>query len=296
MNSNRKFPRCGLPMLGILTLGSLLSLALLLVVRDLEERRAHADFENLAQMRFDGLDANIRLTLNNLAALGDLYSSSHSVERPEFADFASGLLQRDNAIQALEWAPWVKQDERASYELRTRREGLPSFEFTERVAQGTMRREPERAEYFPVFYVEPLRGNERAVGFDLASNAARRATLMRAALTGEMAATEPLILVQEKKNQYGFLVFRPALKKGAAPNNSRQRRQALLGLVLGVFRIEDIVNRSGSSQSSSGSVSLAIFDVTVDSKPVLMFPKDSHFKSAAELQHFLSIQAGVAAG
>jgi CHASE1-domain containing sensor protein len=66
-------------MLAILAIGSLLSLALLLIVRNLEERSARASFENLAQVHFDGLDANIRQTLNNLAALGDLYDFAPAI-------------------------------------------------------------------------------------------------------------------------------------------------------------------------------------------------------------------------
>ena len=54
--------------------------------------------------------------------------------------------------------------------VAARTEGFPDFQFTERIAQGKMKRAERRKEYFPVYFVEPYKGNEMALGFDLASN------------------------------------------------------------------------------------------------------------------------------
>jgi CHASE domain len=45
---------------------------------------------------------------------------------------------------------------------------------------GQPRRAAERAQYYPVTYVEPLDGNKQAVGFDLASNSDRNAAVEKA--------------------------------------------------------------------------------------------------------------------
>ena len=54
-----------------------------------------------------------------------------------------------------------------------------------------------REEYFPVYYVEPRRGNEAAIGYDLASNPTRKQALDQARDSGEMTATGRITLVQE---------------------------------------------------------------------------------------------------
>ena len=66
-----------------------------------------------------------------------------------------------------------------------------------------------RPEYFPVYFAEPVLGNEAALGFDIASGASRRATLEQAAVSGKMLATRRIRLVQGKPDEYGFLAFRP---------------------------------------------------------------------------------------
>ena len=64
-----------------------------------------------------------------------------------------------------------------------------------------------RPEYFPVFFVTPLESNEKAVGFDLASNAVRLAALCEAADTGEVRLTARIKLVQDEESQNAFLAF-----------------------------------------------------------------------------------------
>lgn len=79
-----------------------------------------------------------------------------------------------------------------------------------------MGRAAQRAEYFPVYYVEPLTGNEAAVGFDLASNSTRLEALEISRDTGKMVSTGRITLVQETHQQYGFLILRPVYRNGTS--------------------------------------------------------------------------------
>jgi PAS domain S-box-containing protein len=277
---NRFKPGRWLPIIGILVIGSLLNLAVLVVLRSQEERNAKAAFENVAQVRFDDLEASVHESLDNLDAVAAFFNSSRLVERAEFGRFTNSLLGRDNALQALEWSPRVTLAERRAYEQMGKRNGFPRFQLTEKTPAGQMVRAAERPEYFPVFYVEPLRGNERAVGYDLASNPARDAALTRAAESGEFAATEPIILVQEKKNLPGFLVFRAVYRQERSLATTELRRQALLGVVLGVFRMEDIVHRAAMGHGGSNRITITIADVDSSGKRLPVFPKARPIHSA----------------
>jgi len=117
----------------------------------------------------------------------------------------------------------------------------PGFEIRERSDAGTMVRAGDRAEYYPVDFVEPLIGNERAVGFDLASEPSRNEALRRARDTGQFVVTERIELVQEQGEQYGILAFLPVYEKSAPTETITQRRAALTGFALGVYRVGDLV-------------------------------------------------------
>ena len=141
------------------------------------------------------------------------------------------------------------------------RDGLPNFQITERLPDGKMVPRPEQKEYYPVYYVEPLRGNEQALGFDLASNPARLGSLAMSRDTGKMIASPPIRLVQEKAGQVGFLVFLPVYTKGAQKSTVEERRESLEGFCLAVIRMGDFVDRLLAHQNPA-DVDVHIYDST----------------------------------
>jgi PAS domain S-box-containing protein len=260
-----------------------LSLAVFFSLWRLENQNAKASFEIVAQERFDALQTNVTLTLNSLVSLGALFDGSVEVERVEFNRFATDLLARDNAIQALEWIPRTPNRLRADRENSARRDGFTSFVFTERRPQGQLTRTGDREEYFPVFFVEPMKGNEKALGFDLASDPIRNASLRRSAATGELVATSRVKLVQEIGDQYGFLVFRPVYRGSVLPSNDQDRPEQLLGFALAVFRVGDIVEKTGAVASAASGLQVVIFDANAKRGERLLYPKRAPFDEVGDL-------------
>jgi PAS domain S-box-containing protein len=261
----------------------LLSTTIFTILRRLESKNAEASFNGVAQQRLDALETNVTLTVNNLVSVGALYDASHHVEREEFDRFTVPLLAGNRAIQALEWIPRVARRSRKRYEEEARHDGFHSFQFTERPSSAQLVRAGERDEYFPVFYVAPFKGNEKALGFDLASDPIRREALQNSADSGRLVATNRVKLVQETSDQYGFLVFRPVYRGGIEPRSDEKRREALTGFALAVFRVADIVEKAGAVPSSASGLNLAIFDRDAKPGERLLYPKGAHLDGVADL-------------
>jgi PAS domain S-box-containing protein len=259
-----------------------LSVAVFLALWKFENQTARASFEIVAQERFDSLQTNVTLTLNSLVSLGAFFDGSVEVERDEFRRFAKDLLARDGAIQALEWIPRTPSRRRADRENAAHRDGFTAFAITERLPQGGLVRARAREEYFPVFYVEPLKGNEKALGFDLASDPVRNASLRSSAATGKLVATSRVKLVQEIGDQYGFLVFRPVFRDGVLPASVPERRERLLGFALAVFRVGDIVAKTETEHAASG-LHVVIFDAGAGAGERLLYPKSAPFDGVQDL-------------
>jgi PAS domain S-box-containing protein len=183
------------------------------------------------------------------------------VDRPGFREFVKPFLSRNLSIQALEWIPRIPDSQRKAYEKGAQLDGFPKFQITERKAQGEMVRASRRAEYFPVYFVEPYQGNESALGFDLASNAKRKEALTQSRDSGERVATERITLVQETGEQFGFLIFLPVYRKGVAVNSIVDRRKHLKGFVLGVFRVGDIVEKALTYLTREG-IDVLLYDLS----------------------------------
>jgi PAS domain S-box-containing protein len=229
-----------------------------------------AQFTEATENRYSTLKRELESNLDALTSLQALYYASKEVEKAEFRDFSSHILKQHASIQALEWIPRVPDSRREAYERAARVEGFPDFQITERVEQGKMKRAKRRKEYFPVYFVEPYKGNEIAFGFDLASSPTRLEALTASGKTGEMLATARITLVQEKKNQFGFIVFAPVYGKKAVLNSDRAREAALEGFALGVFRIEDIVVKATSYLKPEG-VDFSIYDASAPEKERILY-------------------------
>jgi diguanylate cyclase (GGDEF)-like protein/PAS domain S-box-containing protein len=197
-----------------------------------------------------------------------LFGASEEVTREEFGKFAQRLLEGHPAVQAMEWAPVVPHSRRAEVEQRAS-ESLPGFRFTNRPAQGGMGTAPEANEYVPVLYVEPIAGNEAAVGFDLASNPNRRQSLEAARDTGAVVATGRIRLVQETVDQYGFLLIAPIYRKGSGVVTVEHRQASLVGFAISVFRAGDLISGSMALLEPVG-IDVAVFDESAPPEEALL--------------------------
>ncbi len=223
--------------------------------------RLRAQFERAALDRVSALNRELEAELLILQSLVRFHAASNKVERDEFRTFVASVLSSHPQIQALEWIPRVHHSQREAYEEAAREDGFPDFQITERAEQGQMVRAPRRQEYFPVYFVQPYKGNEMALGFDMASNPTRLEALNRSRDTGQVAATARITLVQETAKQSGILVLLPVYKKGAPADSLEDRRRNLEGFFLGVFRIGDFVERALASLSPAG-VDVHVWDLS----------------------------------
>lgn len=217
------------------------------------------------QQQLDNLTIALQRSLNRYTAvltfLGDYYRVTQGqVQRQEFEEFVARSLSAYPGIQALEWAPLVRQTDRRAYERAVRAEGYSTFQITELSDDNRLIPSSDRPYYIPVTYVAPLSGNEAALGFDLNSSAARVAALEPARDSGEIHATGRIRLVQEQRDQYGFLVVLPLYQTAVVPASLETRRAQFAGVLLGVFRVSDVVEEA--SQGLSYEVDFVLSDQT----------------------------------
>ena len=266
----------------VIAVGCVLSALATVWFERLEHATAEARFERAAFDRISAIRQSIDADLDVVRSVVSLYAASQVVDRDEFRAFVQPALAQYQSIQALEWIPRVPAAERQAYEEGARREGIAGFQITERGADGAMEPAADRAEYFPVYFVQPLQGNERAVGFDLASNATRRAALERARDSGEMQASGRITLVQETGSQAGLLIFAPVYRNAAPRGTVEERRESLVGFVLSVFRIGDMIGTAlsdlvlGRDMARASAIDLHVYDEDGEPGARLLYASVTH--------------------
>jgi len=242
-----------------LSIGVGLSIAAALFVEKWEtssqQTRFQRQIENLAAI----LQRNLNRYTDVLAFLRDHYGVAQGqVKRQEFTDFVDRSLNTYPGIQALEWAPVVRQSERRLYEQNVQSEGYRKFQITELSYRNQLVRAGNRPYYVPVTYVAPFLGNEAAFGFDLNSDPIRAVALESARDMGKITATGRIRLVQERRDQLGFLVVLPVYQQNTVPSSIKARREKFRGFLLGVFRISDVMEEA--LQNLNYDINFALYD------------------------------------
>jgi serine/threonine protein kinase/CHASE1-domain containing sensor protein len=228
----------GLPLF-VFVVGVLLSLAVLAGERSREVAERRTEFERRAAQVAMSAQVSFDVPLEVLRSLPALFASSNDVTRGEFRAFVNDALARYPWIYALEWIPRVPGSERAKFEAAAAADGLPGYHFKQDAPKGPPVIAEPRAEYFPIFYMEPP--NEVALGLEETALQLRKEALERARDRGTTIVTERLKLVQDDPSVFSVIAFHPVYRLGERPATVAARRESLRGLAAVVFRMRPVV-------------------------------------------------------
>lgn len=198
----------------------------------------------LLQHRIDDFGNGITNTINlklltfqeTVGALARLQLISPHLSHHDFQLFTQPIFSQHRDLHALSWNPLVKHAQRSAFEQRYAKENqLPQLLLTERDSQGRPVPAQQRDWYVAVGFIEPMLGNVKALGYDIASDADRLQGINTAMQTRQMTSTAPIRLVQDNNPLVGLLLLQPAY---------RDAQQALPdGFAVGVFRVQAMLAR-----------------------------------------------------
>jgi two-component system cell cycle sensor histidine kinase/response regulator CckA len=245
----------------ILLVGGLASIQTFYDAHDREISHATAEFERSAAILHSLTREVIGDYETSLFALQEVLSANGGASQADFARAARSLAARNPGIKAFEWVPVVSAEGRAAMEAALTRTHGRTIEFMERTATGGLVRDQVRPEYYPIFYVEPLQGNEPAVGFDLKSaptfadqEAARRTR--QAVLSGQVK------LVQEGSDKLGVILIRPIFRPTPGnPSGATSESDVFVGFVQAVFVVPEMLETARNrTLDSSGYLDTLFVD------------------------------------
>lgn len=258
--------------LTVLVAGTVLSVSLFMLVRKWEGKRLEAEFIIRAKDRVEAIKNGIDNYLSEIYSVGDFYAASVSIERDEFAEFTKGILLRDPNIEALCWIPRVLDPERKPYEDAAHKQGYLGFEIKDYAADGKLIRAGKRPEYYPVYYVEPFKGNEIILGVDFSVDKARWQAMQEARDKDAVVVTEKIELLRPTQNDFGIRFFLPIYRNGLPHTTQDQRRENLVGFISTLFEVGQYIEASLSKLPPAG-VNIYIYDGLSANKKNLIYTR-----------------------
>ena len=234
------------------SVGLILTTVSYTIAKSWEQKALDAEFERRVGTHLLNLQSKIDLHVEILESIAGLFAASDGINRKEFRNFVSPILERYTEVQGYSWNPLIKDALRSDFESSARKQGFKGFQITQINQQGERVPARKKAEYVTVFLLEPLAGNEKALGYDISSEKIRELALKQARATGRAITTDWIRLVQEQEEHFGVLIVRPIYTEATLHKTTEARRRALKGYVVGVFRIGDMIEQALRPSNPAG--------------------------------------------
>lgn len=233
--------RSWLPVAGVIAAGLVLSYLAYGLAQRVDEERARGVLALRAEWRAMDFAHKIEnfatVPLSTVAAFVNTYPGFTA---EEFEVIARQARQPGDPILAILWASRVRSSERDEHETAMRRTTRTEYWIHERGPEGDIVPAGPRDEYFPVNVDVSFEGWMNLLGLDLVHETARRAAAERARDEGRPIATKAVTLAVAPTAGASYLVYHPVYR-APMPPDLEARRGALLGFVVGVFRVSEVL-------------------------------------------------------
>ncbi len=249
-------------------------------------KRQQHHFQQVADQVAESLTTRMQAFEHGLrGARGAVISAGPQLDRERFLAYS---LSREYArefpgVRGFGYIQRVPPGEEAAFIQRARQDGMPGFD--------VHAMSPHQGDRFVILYMEPLAGNQSAIGLDIASEAARRNTAVAAARTGHVAITPPVTLVQEEGLvRHGFLLLLPVYAEGAPVGTAEERWSATRGWAYAPLTINAVLEDRLDHKDRPYAISLSDSDEAAGTGPFYVSP-DFEALAATPLttQHTLHI-------
>lgn len=223
-----------------LLVGMIMTAIIFSAERQVESGRQKVQFQQSAKLRLLAIKTGLEDSAEQLVVLNQLFGSFGIITRQQFHTFTTPILKRYPEIQALSYQRVVMQADRHNFEADMRQR-YPNFTVTE-IVDGKQQPATIRERYNVVEYIEPIIGNEAALGVDTAYNDDQADARKRSRESGRPTSTGLLSLAQDKGWHTGLLILAPVYWQGAPLDNAAMRVRAAIGETAAVFRADHLID------------------------------------------------------
>jgi len=208
-----------------------------------------------------------------LVGLQSFFEASEAVERGEFHNYVSKLLQAEQhqGIVAVGFSELVPEYERSRHTQEIRAQGAADYAIF-----------PEDTHdfYAPILFIEPqTKANLNRVGYDTYSDEVRREAMDKARDLNRATVSSIVLFSDEADSdrRAGFLLYLPIYRNGSMHVSISDKRASLAGWIF--LKLDsDVLIRSTFSKSAKG-LDIQIYDGRAVSESTLLF----HSMSASQL-------------
>ena len=277
----------------VLLLGLVLSTAAALVWNNDISKHAETEFQRGTLRVSAEISQRFNRPIYGLNGLKGVYAIHPKVKRADFmaAVESRNLAQEFPGVRGFGFIERVTRANLGAFVANERADGAPQFAIRQLVDKNL-------EDLFVIKLIEPARANVGARGLDVGSEVLRRTAAQQAVDTGEPIMTNAITLVQDQRQNSGFLLYVPVYAQDANLGTVQERRAALVGLLYAPVVIQELLE--GVNAVTASRLNFELHQAAPDSS--LVFTSQQNGPQAGMVQagdkapHFASSQTISLAG
>lgn len=223
------------------------------------------------------LQSNVQMVCSSAA----FFRASNNVSKDDWKIYidAHNLEKRFPSVEVVGYAPVLPPHKRDAYQDEMRLEGFEYFHIFPPLQTDPL---------VPIIYIEPFNAiNAKAIGFNIASEPTRKATMEKALERGlgTLSPKVEFMLDTKSEDRIGFIVYAPVFKKDAIIDSNAQKRENIVGYIFAAIRAKSLFEELADKRYIK--IDYEIYDGIVmdsksklyDSKPELTYARHESIRT-----------------
>lgn len=239
-----------------------------------QNHKADQDRYNLLKAKFENeIVRRVGVYRYGLMGTRSAFVASRHVERDEFRNLVLSreLKYEFPAATGIGYIQYVPLDQLDDFLANTRADNAPDFQIKR------LKKEMTEPDYMVIKYIEPFEYNRQAIGLDIGSEIHRRQAATQAMLSGKVALTRQITLVQASTEGAGFLLMLPMYDTYDIPTTEEERRAHIKGWIYMTILADRMFQDMG--EQFDNELNYAVYDDQAMTKSELLydgFHRDEH--------------------
>jgi len=240
--------------------------------------RVTGELQNQFELHADRLQGDAQRRLNQ-PLYGLMGARGMLAAMPQFtqAEFRAYVESRDldREFPGIRGFGWIERVARADLSA------FVAAVQADNAVQFAVRTGGTASDLYVIRHIEPLANNRSAWGFDVGSDAVRRAAVEQAVRSGQATLTAPVALQQDAQRSPGFLLLLPVYTRGAVVDTPEQRQRHLRGLLYAPIVAHEIL--ADVTVIADGQLDFKVYDGPVVDASRLVYDDDHLTRAAGSL-------------
>ncbi len=180
----------------------------------------------------NGIHRQLNISLYQLSELASYIQEHPHLTHENFEFYVDKKIALQPSVKAMSWNPLIYAEQKRAHEAQLSNTYSKSVVIT-----GSSLESNDPIIY--VKFISPVKKNEKAIGFNVYSNASRKQTLSDALTNSQPKATPIIQLVQSEQPEPAFLLFFPVFEQTIGQSGEKVKR--ISGFATGVFLVNQIL-------------------------------------------------------